>query len=241
MEILTSFSAQYDFSLVASQCLGLTALILLLALPAAIGLVPGLATGLLARDVDPVELARTRAAAWLGPVLLGAILLATIGLPLFGLLQPLTQGIPLSRALPYIQNTFANTFIYALGAGAVAVVVGFSLALCAGRSGALRALLLAGLIAIFALPPSLFALGLLRAANFSPAALDPLLRSPLTVCLCLGLRLITGHNYHRAAACGHFCAVVGRCSCGARCAAECLSGQGAQAHGWRSPRCWPAC
>ncbi len=190
MEILTSFSAQYDFSLAASQCLGLSALVLLLALPAAIGLAPGLAAGLLARDVEPVESIRTPTIVWFGPVLLGAILLVTIGLPLLGLLEPLAQGVPLGRALPEIQRTFANTFIYGLGAGVVAVVVGFALALCVGRSGALRGLLLAGLIVIITLPSPLFALGLLWAANFSPAALDSLLRSPLTVCFCLGLRLM---------------------------------------------------
>ncbi len=190
MEILTSFSAQYDFSLAASQCLWLAGLVLLVALPVAIRLGPNLAAGLLARDVEPVEPAHTPCVAWLGPVLLGAILLTTVALPLLGLLQPLAQDIPVARALEDVQRTLANTFVYALGAGAVAVAVGYALALCAGRSNALRGLLLAGLIVIFALPPSLFALGLVQAGDSSPAWLDSLLRSRLTVCLCLGLRLM---------------------------------------------------
>lgn len=67
-EILISFSALYDFELAASQCLALTGIVLLLALPAAWLSAPTFAEGLLARDVEPVPLARPSVVGWLGPL-----------------------------------------------------------------------------------------------------------------------------------------------------------------------------
>ena len=55
VEILTSFSALYDFGLAARQCVALTAVALLVAAPLAIVGGPRIAHGMLARQVHPLR------------------------------------------------------------------------------------------------------------------------------------------------------------------------------------------
>lgn len=187
-EILASFAAQYDFALAARQCLLLAGVVFVLALPVALLLAPRLATGLLARDVTPAPLVRTKSASLIGPTLLAGLFVLTLALPLAGFIQPLFRNFPAERAAQEVGRTLGNTLTYGVIAGLVAAVLGVALAVCAGRSARLRVGLLVGLVLVMALPPSLGALGWIHLAGVSPASLDPALRSPFTVGLALALR-----------------------------------------------------
>jgi iron(III) transport system permease protein len=187
-EILVSFASQYDFALAARQCLALAGVVFFAGLPVAAFLAPRLATGLLARDVTPAPLARVRWAEMCGPMLLSALLLGTVILPLAGFVQPLFRSVPAERALQEVGRTVGNTAFYGIVASLLATMLGVTLAICSGRDAKLRATLLVGLILLFALPPSLGALGWIQLAGASPAQLDPVFRGPLTVSLALALR-----------------------------------------------------
>ena len=67
-QVLTSFSALYDFGLAARQALALAGIVLLITLPLAWLAAPRLASGLLARDVAHAPLCGTRVAAAVGPL-----------------------------------------------------------------------------------------------------------------------------------------------------------------------------
>lgn len=187
-EILVSFASQYDFALAARQCLLLAGVVFVLALPVALLLARRLATGLLARDVTLAPLARTRAMSLVGPALLMTLLGLTLVLPLVGFLQPLFRNFPAERAAQEVARTLVNTLIYGVAASLLATTLGVALAVCAGRNAKLRIGLLVGLVLLFALPPSLGALGWIHVAGISSASLDPVLRSPFTVSVALAFR-----------------------------------------------------
>jgi ABC-type Fe3+ transport system permease subunit len=188
-EILTSFSAQYDFQQAARQCLILSGVVAVLALPCAAMLAPRLAKGLLARDTSTARAASTN---WKGAEAIVAlsVVLVVLGLPLTGLLLPLAQDFPLTRALTDTGRTAAYTLIYALSAGAIATVLGFALAIFARQSQRGQALLLTGLLVLLALPPAFTALGWVQLATTTPAGLDWLMRGGPLLALHLGLRLL---------------------------------------------------
>jgi ABC-type Fe3+ transport system permease subunit len=106
------------------------------------------------------------------------------------LILPLREGWELARAGREVARTGLNTLVYAAGAGIVAVGFGFLAALSVGRSARLRLFVLGTCVALFALPPSLGALGIVQTATDAPAWLDWLTRSRLTVCSALGLRFV---------------------------------------------------
>lgn len=187
-EILASFASQYDFALAARQCLLLAGVVFVLALPVALLLAPRLATGLLARDATPAPLARTSAMLITGPALLTTLLALTLIFPLVGFLQPLLRSFPAERAAQEIGRTLVNTLLYGVAASLLATALGVALAVCAGRSAKLRVGLLVGLVLLFALPPSLGALGWIHLASVSSASFDPVLRSSLTVSVALAFR-----------------------------------------------------
>lgn len=187
-EILVSFASQYDYALAARQCAVLAGAVFVLGLPVALLLAPGLATGLLARDVTPAPLAHMKCMKLLGPRWLLALLLFILVMPLVGFTQPLLEGFPIERAMQEVERTIGNTVCYAVAASLMATALGLALAVCAGRDGKLRLTLLVGLLLLFALPPSLGALGSIRLAGGSPTQLDPILRGPFTVSLALALR-----------------------------------------------------
>ncbi len=189
-QVLTSFSALYDFGLAARQALALAGIVLLIALPLAWLAAPRLASGLLAKDVAHAPLRGTRVAKAVGPVVFLAIILLTSLLPLVGLTLPVLQSFPLSRAWSDVSRTAVSTLIYAMTAGLVAATLGTALAMCAGRHTRLRGVLLVGVIVVFSLPPSLGALGLVQIASMAPSWSDPLLRSRLTVGGLLALRFL---------------------------------------------------
>ena len=189
-QVLTSFSALYDFGLAARQALALAGIVLLITLPLAWLAAPRLASGLLARDVAHAPLQRTRVSATVGPAVFVAVILLTSIVPLVGLTIPVLHSFPLSRAWSEVSRTAGNTLIYAMTAGIVAAALGTGLAMCAGREPKLRGTLLAALLVLFSLPPSLGALGLVQTASAAPSWSDPLLRSRLTVGGMLALRFL---------------------------------------------------
>jgi ABC-type Fe3+ transport system permease subunit len=135
VEILTSFSALYD---AARQCVALTAVALLVAVPLAIVGGPRIAHGMLARQVHPLRPVRRRGmsvATWI--VLLGFVLVGVIA-PVAGLALPLVEDQAFTRAMSEVWRTAGDTALYAFGAGALAVTLGFLLALMVGRQERLR-------------------------------------------------------------------------------------------------------
>lgn len=189
-EILLSFSALYDFGLAAKQCAFLTGIVLLISVPVAILIAPNIATGLLGRNIEPAPLARHRRASWIGSFLLAAIILITTVLPIIGIMRPLTVQFPLEHAFQEVSRTLNNTFIYAFTAGLIATILGFLLAIAAGRDHHLRRAVLISLFLLLSLPPSINALGIIKLGTMIPAWLDPLLRSRFTVGLASALRFV---------------------------------------------------
>lgn len=189
-EILISFSALYDFSLAARQCMALTGVVLVITLPMAIFLAPKIASGLLGRDVEPAPLAKNRIVSRLGPSLFAVIFFLTVFMPLFGILRPLINHFPASRALQEVLRTFGNTLLYALLAGTLALIFGYILSIAAGRQSSLRRISLLALFLILSLPPSLGALGVIHFATLAPGWMDSLFRSRGTVGAVLALRFL---------------------------------------------------
>jgi len=187
-EILGSFASQYDFALAARQCLALAVIVLLITLPIILLLAPRFASGLLARDVTPAPLREGKAMKITGPLLLLTLVIATAILPLIGFAQPLLKSFPMERALQEAGRTIGSSFYYSLVGCLLATALGVLLAVMAGRSH--RVVVITGLLLVFAMPPSLGALGFVYLGSFSPAELDPLLRSRFTVGVCLALRLV---------------------------------------------------
>ncbi|MEO7317382.1 MAG: hypothetical protein ABIZ56_00175 [Chthoniobacteraceae bacterium] len=187
-EILTSFSAQYDFALAARQCVAVAAVALLLSIPLIGGTARSLATGLLTRDATPVRPSRHTAAGWLGPALLLGVILLTVVLPLAGLLPPALRAPQWARAGGEIARTALDTARYTLAAALLATLLGYGLAVCAGRDSQLRCWLLVAVLALLALPPAVGALGWLHAGSSAPAALVGLLRSHWSASLHLASR-----------------------------------------------------
>ena len=189
-QILTSFSALYDFDLAAVQCLVLGGVVLALVGPMAWWGADRLSVHLLAGDVEPAPPRHNPVISAAGPALLGALVGVLILVPLAGLAWPAARGLMVRRALQEVVRTAGDTLFYGAAAAAVAVVLAGLLAVCAGRDRRLRRLLLAGLLVLFALPPSLSALGLARLGTLAPPELDALLRSRMTVGWALGVRFL---------------------------------------------------
>lgn len=187
-EVLTSFSAFYDFSLAGQQCVVLTALVLLVTVPLAFFTAPRLASQVMARQTQGAQRVRHRGIASVTVVTLLLLVLVGTLAPLIGLTLPLIGDEAFRRAWGELTQTAGNTLFYATGAGMVAAGLGLLLAFCAGRSDQLRTVCISLSLVLFSLPPALSALGLVQLATAAPAWADPLLRSRLIVCVSLGLR-----------------------------------------------------
>jgi ABC-type Fe3+ transport system permease subunit len=188
-EILTSFSALYDFPLAGRQCAALALVVLMLVAPLVAFAAPRLSSELLVKQVRRTEPLRGGSIMVMAVGLLMAIMLIGFALPLAGLVWPLGRDIEAERAWQAIQRTGVNTLVYALGAALIASTVGLLSAFFAGRSRRLRAVCLGVSLGFFAQPPALIALGLVQLGTAAPEWADPMLRSRLTVCVALGLRL----------------------------------------------------
>ena len=187
-DILTSFSALYDYALAARQCAWLTLAVLLLAVPLALLAAPRFGSQLLGKHLRGHRPMRPRRP-WGVALLVGLPVAVLIAPPVAGLLLPLRGTGDLTRAWTEVRRTAPNTMLYAVGAGVVAAACGWLVAAGVGRKDRLRTAVLVCAVAVVALPPAATALGVLRAGTASPAALDPLLRSRLTVVLALAARL----------------------------------------------------
>lgn len=187
-EIMTSFSALYDFSLAAQQCLMLTVIVLAFAVPLAYFAGPRIASEILARQTQSLQRVRQTKMAVVTVTALLIVLLVGVMTPILGLVLPLLNGASFSRALSELNRTAGDTLLYAIGAGAIATTLGFLLAFFAGRQNRLRTVTLGAAFAVFSLPPALSALGFVYLGADAPAWADPILRSRITVCLALGLR-----------------------------------------------------
>jgi iron(III) transport system permease protein len=187
-EILTSFSALYDFPLAGRQCVVLAALVLAIAVPLAYFTAPRLASEVMARQSRSARRIRRRGMVGVTAATLTVLVLGGTVAPLLGLTLPLAGGEAFLRAWGELSRTAGNTLLYAAGAGAIAAALGLLLAFCAGRNDRLRTVCIGMSLALFSLPPALTALGLVQLATTAPAWADPLLRSRLTVCAALGLR-----------------------------------------------------
>ena len=109
VEIRTSFSALYDFSLVGRQCLVLAGLVLLLTLPMLIIGLPSLAAAMLARQTRPAAASPHRVLSWVA--LLGLVSVITVGLviPTLGLCLPAVDNPMLGRAIEKVWATTGST------------------------------------------------------------------------------------------------------------------------------------
>lgn len=206
-EILTSFAARYDFPLAARQCLALSLLTLAFSVPLAVLGRRRLARTVLARQATRPAVEHRRGGIGVAAGFV-AVTVVTVGLPVYGLVAPLAGGLStlagataevaardhavlvVVGALATATRTAENTLVYACGAAVVATALGLALAFAVGRSAPLRALALSVAIALFSWPAAATALGTVGAAAPAPAWLDPLLRSRLTVCIVVGLRLL---------------------------------------------------
>ncbi len=187
-EILTSFAALYDYGLAARQCVWLTTVVLVLAVPLAMIAASRFGTQLLGRQVrrhQPVQPRR----AWVITALCSLPLLLLTLLPILGLVLPLRGVTDFTRAWTEVRRTSFNTLLYGGGAGIIAATCGWLVALGVGRQERLRTAVLACSVAIVVLPPAAMALGILRAGTYASESLDPVLRSRLTVTLALAARL----------------------------------------------------
>ena len=187
-EIMTSFSALYDFRLATEQCVTLSMIVLLFAIPLAYFAGSRIANEMLAQQTRQMRQVRQKGIAAIAITALIIFVLVGVIMPVLGLALPLIKGGSFSRALAELGRTAGNTLLYALGAGTIAMSLGFLLAFFVGRQNHLRTVTLGAVIAVFSVPPTLSALGFVYFSADSPAWTDPLFRSRLSVCLALGLR-----------------------------------------------------
>jgi thiamine transport system permease protein len=189
-EVLTSFSALYDFNLAGRQCAVLAMLVLLLAAPLACLAAPRLSVQIMARQTRSLQRPRLRRAAIWITAGFAFLVASTIVTPILGLVLPLLRGTEFTQASGVVGRTGANTLLYAGGAGAIATLFGLLLALFVGRDNRLRTICLGVCLALLALPPALGSLGIVHLAAGAPAWADSFLRSRATVCLVLALRFL---------------------------------------------------
>ncbi|MCH7925324.1 MAG: iron ABC transporter permease [Planctomycetes bacterium] len=187
-ELLTTFSAQYDFSLAARQCLVLTAIVLALVAPLAYFAAPCIAREMLAKQSAARERIRTPKTAILTSGAMALFVLVGVVAPIVGLTAPIARGSDISSALSELLRTATNTLVYAAGAGVIAVIFGMLLAVFVGRNSRLRTACLGVSLTLFALPPAFLAIGIVQLAAEAPSWADVVLRSRLTVCMTLALR-----------------------------------------------------
>ncbi|MFQ5734191.1 MAG: ABC transporter permease [Planctomycetaceae bacterium] len=190
VEILTSFSALFDFGLAARQCLVLAGLVVLIVLPLFFVGFRALAVAVLARQTRAPRPYPHPALGRLTGLGLAVVLAIGLGVPASGLCLPAMNEPMLGRAGHEMQRTLGETVIYAGGAGLIAVVLSTGLALAVANHARMRLVVAGVLLGLFALPPALGALGVVRIATIGPPELDWLTRSQFTVALVLGLRFL---------------------------------------------------
>ncbi len=190
VEIRTSFSALFDYSLAARQSLVLALLVLALVSPAVMLGVPQLASAVLAKQTQPLTPTHHKWWSRLSGGLLTLVLAAAVVIPAAGLALPVVEHPMFGRAWAEIAQALPSTVVFAGSAAAVAVGLGLLLSLCAARNRRVQTIAVGVLVVVFALPPATGALGVARLAAASPAAFDWLLRSQATVGWVTGLHVL---------------------------------------------------
>lgn len=190
VEILTSFSAFFDYELAGRQCLLLASFVLLLTAPVLLFGLNWLSAAVLARQTRPAIPYQHRVMSRLAVA--GLLLLPVTGivLPTLGLCLPAVQNPMIERASQKVADTASTTLMFTAGAGVIAVVLATIVSLAAAKHPHARLTVLTVLLALLALPPALAAIGVSRVATLAPAQLDWFTRSDLTVALILGLRFL---------------------------------------------------
>jgi len=116
-EILTSFSALYDFRLAGRQCLGLAALVLLSALPLVYLAAPRLAAEVMGRQSRTFRRLRHQQIAVVAIVGFTLLVFYMVIAPLAGLVIPLLDGFEFRRTWSEMSRTGFTTLFYAGGGG----------------------------------------------------------------------------------------------------------------------------
>ena len=187
-EILTSFSAFYDFNLAARQCLALAGLVLTAALPLGLVMAPQISTEVLARQTRPPRLSGHRSG---GMLALGVVILFSIVLlvlPILGLIGPVVADPLWGRVWGEFTRTAESTALYAIGSGSVATLLGVVFAAAVGRNERLKGIAVAFCFVLFAVSPAVTALAFVQAGTAAPEWADPVFRSRFAVALASGAR-----------------------------------------------------
>src|SRR5262249_2564426 len=149
-------------SLAARQCLLLSVVVLVFAVPIAWMAGPRLAAEVPARQVRGGRRSQHRGMALAGSGGLLTVVLATPARPAGSLILPLRQGAHLWRAWAEVERTGGDPLLYGVGSGAVAGALGMGLAFCAGRDNRLRRTCVGVCLVLFTLPSAVTAIGLAR-------------------------------------------------------------------------------
>jgi iron(III) transport system permease protein len=188
-EVLTSFSAFYNFGLAARQCLALAGVVLVIALPFSLFVAPHLSSEILARQTRTAKLSEGTTG---GRVAFAMVLAfsAMLAIPLTGLILPAVSDVTsLGRAWRELGRTAGSTAIYAVGSGLVASVLGLLFGAATGRNHRLKSIAIACCFVLIAVPAAVSALAFVQLGTNSPPAADPLFRSRFAVTLAAGVRV----------------------------------------------------
>ena len=190
VEILTSFSAMFDYELAGRQCLALAGLIFVLTAPVLLFGLSRLSSAVLARQTRPAIPSSHRTYGRLAFFGLLVLLAVGIVIPTIGLCLPAAQNPQVERAMAKASDTVGTTILFTAGAAFVAVVLATVIATTASSKYRMRLIALAVLLSLLAMPPALAAIGVTQVATQAPLQFDWLLRSRITVMLVLGLRFL---------------------------------------------------
>jgi ABC-type Fe3+ transport system permease subunit len=187
-EILTSFSAFYDFNLASRQCLALAGVVLIAALPLGVVLGPQISSEVLARQTRPARLSRERSGGVFALAVVIAFSIMLLALPLLGLIGPVVADPLWGRVWGEFTRTAESTALYAIGSGSVAMLLGVVFAASVGRNERLKGIAVAFCFVLFAVSPAVTALAFVQAGTAAPHWADPVFRSRFAVTLASGMR-----------------------------------------------------
>lgn len=189
-DILAAFSARYDFVEATRMGLLLALLALVLSIPTLLRGTATLESAIAGRDASQSWQPQSCSfGQTVGTMLVPVVVCFTL-LPLLGLLMPVLHGLPLARAWQEVMRTATNTLIYGLGAGLLATLMAWPLAIWTGWSKPRRHAMFALMLVLLALPPILPAIGWIYLANTAHASLGKWFHSEFAVCLVLALRFL---------------------------------------------------
>lgn len=187
-EVLTSFSAFYDFNLASRQCLTLAGVVLIAALPFGFITAPQISAEILSKQTRTARLSRNRMGGAFISIVVLVFAITLLALPLFGLIQPVVGEASLGRAWREFIRTAESTAVYAIGSGGVATMLGFAFAAAVARTKHLRSVAVAFCFVLFCVPPAVTALAFVQTGTNAPQWADVVFRSRFSVTLASGAR-----------------------------------------------------